>query len=816
MAKGKKKRKGQTWKKQTPQSLRQLWDAVEGAPLVVKLPLRLGGHEVHTYDDLLAAYQTNPRLVSIDMERWVEQALKVVVGNEDTAKAEHAAAKQRLELLRGSRDMAERIGHLDHGVLTPEREEAMRAIMAGSHEEGESFLGVLGVIARLQETTGRTPKIGEVKEATGLPDADLARLIALASKAGLATPEGTRVSFNEAIIQKREPTDEQPQKFGETGFKPKGMVSMPTATVRHFAELARKEGLPLALSEQAITTLAPLARHLVVESAVEETEDGHSYVRAELICGCRAMLTDDPEMGKYAGLPLLEVAKDLTSADLPAPLEEIRQTWAERGWMEEGPDGEWRWLEHMRDVELQVAEWELKKLDVQEIHCDFPLRQFGLLIEAGNVPVPEDAGEEMPIHGGARSFAAIWRRQTRLAEQVSQEGASVRGRAERELSTRPDEPVKPEQVKDFLAPNIAWAGRAVAASGVLNHLRCCRTVAVDMDVSEGLPDWESPGEAWAYADEAELPFPVTYFDFTTPGGYRPKLAAITTQGTEIDLSLRAAVCWKQDRYLTIAPFVWFGEAPNDPDDLLSRTDYDSPGALHFGLSDRLTRTMSNGRSVSMEDELEPVTHMRITSESGISGPSQLVMTGPLFDQPGWVDLFSEMHEMGDSEADEILKAEAMMTATAACRVLSVIYALDGTVNIELVEGEPARPERREVERAQRKGKVAEISMTVRIHPTKQDEREPSDRPGKREYSHAFFRRGHFAHYPIGTRMADRMAESAPSKLVNHPVKGLCRKIYRKPTIVGRIGADGEERTPVAKSYVWGKAKHRDREEQAAA
>lgn len=96
-----------------------------------------------------------------------------------------------------------------------------------------------------------------------------------------------------------------------------------------------------------------------------------------------------------------------------------------------------------------------------------------------------------------------------------------------------------------------------------------------------------------------------------------------------------------------------------------------------------------------------------------------------------------------------------------------------------------------------------ISKTVRIHPTRQTETRREAGGGKREYSHAHWRRGHFAHYPLGTRMADRLAETDATKLVDHPVKGLCRKVYRPPTIVGATGPDGEEREPVAKSYVWG-------------
>ena len=336
------------------------------------------------------------------------------------------------------------------------------------------------------------------------------------------------------------------------------------------------------------------------------------------------------------------------------------------------------------------------------------------------------------------------------------------------------------------------------APAFLSEMRLSRTVAVDLDVAEGLPDWESLDEAWTYAQDAELPFPVTYFDFTTPGGYRPKVILQSENGMERTLTLRAALCKKEGGYLRIAPFAWFEDVEHVPDELRTRTDYDVPGVVHFGLAPRLGDA----------EQLEDITHLRLSSEEGLSAPSQMMLTQPMLGQPGWVDLFSDLTANdGDARGEDVdnaalMHAEAMIATTAACRVLSVIYALDSTVNIELADAEPSRPERRAVDRALKRGRDALISKTVRIHPTRQTEAR-RETGAKREYSHAHWRRGHFAHYPLGTRMADRLAESDATKLVDHPVKGLCRKVYRPPTIVGATGPDGEEREPIAKSYVWG-------------
>jgi hypothetical protein len=183
--------------------------------------------------------------------------------------------------------------------------------------------------------------------------------------------------------------------------------------------------------------------------------------------------------------------------------------------------------------------------------------------------------------------------------------------------------------------------------------------------------------------------------------------------------------------------------------------------------------------------------------------------------PGWTefatDLDTEQHP-DDPFGEALIKTHAKLAVIAAVRTLSVIYALDSTVNIDLAEAETSRPERREVVRRRQKGKQGEIAATVRIKPSRERavrEVDEDDERQAREYSHAFWRRGHFAFYPLGTRMADALAEHDPAKLVDHPSKGLCRKVYRPPTVIGATGPEGEDREPVVKSYVWKDAPKRE-------
>lgn len=194
--------------------------------------------------------------------------------------------------------------------------------------------------------------------------------------------------------------------------------------------------------------------------------------------------------------------------------------------------------------------------------------------------------------------------------------------------------------------------------------------------------------------------------------------------------------------------------------------------------------------------------MRLPGPNKLSGLVCSIRNSSIFGgQPGWVDLAVD-HLLPDDKVQSFDYLMGWVTLACACRVLSTIYALDSTVNIELADAEAPRAERRRVKRAQEKGEPAHISQTVRIRATRESKR--PDREGKRQYSHAFWRRGHFAHYPLGTKMADALAERDSTKLVDHPVKGLCRKVYRPPMVIGAQGPDGEERAPVAKSYVWKK------------
>lgn len=785
MARNRKRRrdKGPMVPRLTPVALRQFWDSLPEEAV----PLHLWGEEIGTPEELIVVHSREPRKVERGVAAMNRAAVTDLKKRGRDIDAELKVKEREAREMHAARAFMERLEGLGVRDLDENAVEALRDLP-------QSSLDALYTLARLQRRRDARGAdafgLDEVGGALGMSRAEVGRLLDFAEGAGLATVDRAAETLRISIAARSE---EPSFDLGEPdpanlGLENQGVCTLPTTTLRHLARIARAEGLPKALAEDEVAQFATLARHIVAGTEVLATEGGRHYIRAHLICAARKRMVDSPDSGEYAGAPLAEAVKDLLRPDLPPGLEEIRQDWLAAGWVRREEDGTWHWNRAAKEIEASLDEWELREMgEPVQIEADFPLRQLGLLIEAGQwKPLPDDGGQ-MPIHAGARSFESIWRRQSRLAEAVRVTGEAVTRSGTERVGT----------FTQLMRPQIAWSARGMMAPAFLGEMRVCRTVAVDLDVAEGLPDWASLDEAWAYAQDAELPFPVTYFDFTTPGGYRPKVILGSASGGEQTLTLRAALCTKEGGYLRIAPFAWFADADHQPEELRSRTDYDVPGAVHFGLSPRLGDA----------EELEDVTHLRVSSEEGLTAPSQMVLTRPLVGQPGWIDLYSDLTADDDASAeglgnDTLTAAEAMITATAACRVLSVIYALDSTVNIELADAEPNRPERRAVERARRRGEDALISKTVRIHPTRQVEARRGA-GSKREYSHAHWRRGHFAHYPLGTRMADRLAERDAIKLVDHPVKGLCRKIYRPPTIVGATGADGEEREPVAKSYVWG-------------
>ena len=423
MARGKKKRRGK--KKMvrhlTPAALREFWELLPEQ----KKPLKLRGEEIGTLDELLAIHAREPRQVDRELIAQNEAARREHSKRAKEIDADAEVKEREAREAQASRAFIERLQGLGVKELDDEAVEALKSLP-------QSTLDVLYTIARLQrqrEARGADAlKVNEVGGALGMNRRDVERLLDFAERAGLASVDRASETLTMSITARSE---EPSFDLGEPdpanlGLENQGVCSLPTTTLRQFSRIARDEGLPKALSEDALSQFAVLARHLIAGTEVLATEGGRHFIRAHLICAARKRLIDSPDSGEYANAHLVDAVKDLLRPELPPVLEEIRQDWLASGWLRQEPDGTWHWNLAAHEIEASLDEWELRNMgEPVQLDADFPLRQLGLLIEAGQWKPLPDVGEQMPIHAGARSFEAIWRRQSKLAKAVRRTGEVV-------------------------------------------------------------------------------------------------------------------------------------------------------------------------------------------------------------------------------------------------------------------------------------------------------------------------------------------------------------------------------------------------------
>lgn len=120
-----------------------------------------------------------------------------------------------------------------------------------------------------------------------------------------------------------------------------------------------------------------------------------------------------------------------------------------------------------------------------------------------------------------------------------------------------------------------------------------------------------------------------------------------------------------------------------------------------------------------------------------------------------------------------VEAERTIGCDSAEIIAAVLYMLE-SANVELVDAPATRQERRAVER-----KGGRVALAVRVRPPKKRPRQDDDRRHI-DFSHRFEVRGHYKHFPVGTKLAD----SRPDKCVDHPTLGRCRRIWCPPFVKG--------------------------------
>lgn len=139
-------------------------------------------------------------------------------------------------------------------------------------------------------------------------------------------------------------------------------------------------------------------------------------------------------------------------------------------------------------------------------------------------------------------------------------------------------------------------------------------------------------------------------------------------------------------------------------------------------------------------------------------------------QRDWAFITSPDIPIG-SEIASAARASAWRASDVAARALMFI----NSYNVDLGPAPMPRGERRQ---AQRKGHS--VAQTVVVRPPKRRTTAVSE-PDGRNFSHRFERRGHYKHFPAGTRLAD----AAPEKLSWSTERGeYVRRLWCPPHVVG--------------------------------
>lgn len=310
----------------------------------------------------------------------------------------------------------------------------------------------------------------------------------------------------------------------------------------------------------------------------------------------------------------------------------------------------------------------------------------------------------------------------------------------------------------------------------LSKMQQAHLVVVDAEQVDVLPSFESLAEIEEYTRQVHLPFNPMFLDMEGPGGICPTLS-----GHNNGVKLRGALVWQEDDDLVVCPV---GEAFGRND-----RDYLPMGLVHFGL-----RPPALGYDVATYDLFDTgqqahvlrvgadwatkYLHERHHVENDAPAPDNTAsydIPDPRSGfVPGRVDLtgpaYTEDHEV---PGDSTTALWAMLTWYMAVRVLNVLFLLE-TPNVELVEGGD-RPARRRAAREDRR-----IAAIVQIHSNGKRYVSRGGDGEHMDYSHRFEVRGHYKHFPIGTRTAD----NRPDLLRDCPRCGKCRRIWCPPFIKG--------------------------------
>lgn len=417
---------------------------------------------------------------------------------------------------------------------------------------------------------------------------------------------------------------------------------------------------------------------------------------------------------------------------------------------------------------------------------DLPTRYVGMMLEAskprederyanrqvagvaadGTPQVKTHLGHARPTWAGSWTFDKVYSRQLDITSLSANNGAKMN----REGRILVDDP------------------KFVLATQAIGKLASAHLIRIEADQVELLPDWEEPGDAGDFAADAGLPFDPLYFEFEGAGGVAP------THEVELGLVDRAGEVGRTVRGAMVlrGALVWRGESSN-----LTVEPYGDVYLLGEGESFRKARERASltdprvaaGRVVFGHQPFEPATEevgtLRIVALDGamreVAESHPVALDAAMYTKSavsGVVVLpFSELYASKNVDGETAVGWGAVVLSMAM-RVLACLSIMES----EAVVVDDAPMESRDRKRADKRG--WQISQQVFVRPTRKGPRsEPTG--NEREYSHRFWVSGHYKHFPLGTRMADRRPDLvSPCTRAGDASCGVCRRLWTPPFIKG--------------------------------
>ena len=427
---------------------------------------------------------------------------------------------------------------------------------------------------------------------------------------------------------------------------------------------------------------------------------------------------------------------------------------------------------------------------------DFPSRQFGIFlglhqprharaVEGVLLPEGWTTITEKPNWAAARSFSKTWdacQAMFKLSADRQLYGDLLHAEYLRQGHSE-------QQAADWV--RISGSPQAVFGASALNALGVAKLIVAETEWAQAIDD-DRPDQATItkFAETCRLPFDTIYLDFEGPGGNQVSVPVTYGEGSEAvkDMmgvaKLAGAIMYRDgDGPLHILP--------------IASPRQDSAGYLPAG------------RVVMHADDAGSDVSLASIFIDGADTDIRMAVVRPGAVQqdaaPGRVELpYMDPEELMSQPA--LAKQFATFVHAAAMRALRVLYMLQGG-NVELVEAKLHPEGKRRLKRSQKRNWPVEIGLMVAVRWKKKLYYRP---PGSEQmesnghgYSHAFWVSGHMAYYPLGTRIADSMAERAPEELVVDPTPekiGVYRMIWRMAYVKGLFDPEtGIEREAIDKT-----------------